>query len=66
LKNNTTVVKKSDFSGDEIKIFCKGGSRCFYSTYSNGTADHFRFSSNTVKDLSKMEQLIVSFMNALK
>ena len=69
LKNNTNItIGKSVGSSvvDEVKIFCKGGSKCFYSTYSNGKTDHFRFFSHTVKDFTKMEQLLKEFINTLK
>lgn len=69
LINNTTVVKGKSvgsFGTEEIKILCKNGSKCFYSTYSNSTTDHFRFFSNTIKDLTKMEQLVTTFINSLK
>lgn len=68
LKNNTIVtIGKSVGSSvvDEVKISCKGGSKCFYSTYSNGNADHFRFFSHTVKDFTRMEQLITDFIKSL-
>jgi hypothetical protein len=68
LKNNTIItIGKSVGSSvvDEVKIFCKGGSKCFYSTYSNGKTDHFRFFSHTVKDFTKMEQLLKEFIKAL-
>lgn len=68
LKNNTIItIGKSvgSFKTDEVKISCKSGSKCFYSTYSNGNADHFRFFSKTVKDFTKMEQLIKDFIKSL-
>ncbi|MBK9791713.1 MAG: hypothetical protein IPP60_01065 [Sphingobacteriales bacterium] len=68
LKNNTIItIGKSVGSSvvDEVKISCKGSSKCFYSTYSNGNADHFRFFSQTVKDFTKMEQLLKDFIKAL-
>ena len=68
LKNNTNItIGKSVGSSvvDEVKISCKGSSKCFYSTYSNGGADHFRFFSHTVKDFTKMEQLLKDFIKAL-
>lgn len=68
LKNNTIItIGKSVGSSvvDEVKISCKGGSKCFYSTYSNGGADHFRFFSHSVKDFTKMEQLLKDFIKAL-
>jgi hypothetical protein len=68
LKNNTIIaIGKSvgSFKIDEVKISCKGGSKCFYSQYSNGPADHFRFFSNTVTDFTKMKQLIEDFIKAL-
>ena len=68
LKNNTIItIGKSvgSFKIDEVKISCKGDSKCFYSQYSKGTADHFRFFSNTVTDFSKMEQLLKDFIKAL-
>jgi hypothetical protein len=68
LKNNTIItIGKSvgSFKTDEVKISCKGGSNCFYSTYSNSGADHFRFFSNNVKDFTNMEQLVKDFIKAL-
>ena len=68
LKNNTIItIGKSVGSSvvDEVKISCKGSSKCFYSTYSNGGADHFRFFSHSVKDFTKMEQLLKDFIKAL-
>lgn len=65
LKQNTTVVRGSSISGPELKIMCKGNKDCFYSTYSKGGADHFRFFSNTVKDLTKIEQLVNEFIKSL-
>jgi hypothetical protein len=65
LKQNTTILKATSAGQDEIKIFCKDDKKCFYSTYSKGYADHFRFFSNTVKDLTKMEQLVKAFVNSL-
>jgi hypothetical protein len=68
LKNNTIItIGKSVGSSivDEVKISCKGGSKCFYSTYSNSKTDHFRFFSHTVKDFTKMEQLLKEFIKAL-
>ena len=65
LKQNTIVLKANSFGNDEIKIFCKEEKKCFYSTYSNSEADHFRFFSNTEKDLSMMERLIKEFIAAL-
>ncbi len=65
LKNNTIItIGKSVGSSvvDEVKISCKGSSKCFYSTYSNGGADHFRFFSHSVKDFTKMEQLLKDFI----
>jgi hypothetical protein len=61
LKLNTTTVRTSD----QVKIGCKNEKKCFYSTYSNGDVDHFRFFSNAVKDLSKMEQLVKDLLNSL-
>lgn len=69
LANNTIIIKgksAGSINDEEIKIFCKGDSKCFYSTYNNSNADHFRFYSNTVKDLSKMKQLVEEFVNSLK
>lgn len=69
LTGNTTVIKGKSagtFGTDEIKILCKNESKCFYSSYSKGTTDHFRFYSNKIKDLTKMEQLVKEFINALK
>jgi hypothetical protein len=68
LKNNTIItIGKSvgSFKIDEVKISCKGDSKCFYSQYSKGTADHFRFFSNTVTDFTKIEQLVKDFIKAL-
>ncbi|HNY55669.1 MAG TPA: hypothetical protein PKI86_08585, partial [Chitinophagales bacterium] len=68
LKNNTIItIGKSVGSSvvDEVKISCKGSSKCFYSTYSNGGADHFRFFSHSVKDFTKMEQLLKDCKNNL-
>lgn len=69
LINNTIVTKGKSvgsFSEDEIKISCKGDSKCFYSEYSNGNVDHFRFFSRTEKDLTKMQQLVNDFIKSLK
>ena len=68
LKNNTIItIGKSVGSSvvDEVKISCKGGNKCFYSLYSNSSADHFRFFSHSVKDFTKMEQLLKDFIKAL-
>ncbi|MBK9328802.1 MAG: hypothetical protein IPM95_05645 [Sphingobacteriales bacterium] len=67
IQNTTVQNAKSvgEFGSAEIKIFCKGDKKCFYSTYSNGYADHFRFFSKTVKDLTKMEKLINDFIKSL-
>lgn len=68
LKNNTIItIGKSVGSSvvDEVKMSCKSGSKCFYSTYSNDKTDHFRFFSHTVKDFTKMEQLVKDFIKAL-
>lgn len=65
----TTVIKSEalgKYDDDEIKILCKNESKCFYSEYSKGPADHFRFFSKTVKDLSKMQQLVEDFIKALQ
>lgn len=61
LKQNTTIVKGTD----QVKIFCKGGKKCFYSTFSNDYVDHFRFFSNSIKDFTKIEQLLKDFIEAL-
>ncbi len=61
LKQNTITVK----AADEVKIGCKNEGKCFYSTYSKGNADHFRFFSKTVKDLTIMKQLVDDFIKAL-
>ena len=66
LKQNTIVVKGSTLATDEIKIKCKGDSKCFYSNFSKGYVDHFRFFSNTVKDLTEIEQLVNKFIKSLK
>ena len=68
LKNNTIItIGKSVGSSvvDEVKISCKGENKCFYSLYSNSSADHFRFFSHSVKDFTKMEQLLKDFIKAL-
>lgn len=68
LVNNTIVLKGKSvgaFGSEEIKIACKGESKCFYSEYSKGTADHFRFFSRSVADLSKMKQLVDDFIKSL-
>jgi hypothetical protein len=68
LKNNTIItIGKSVGSSviDEVKISCKGESKCFYSLYSKETTNHFRFFSNTIKDFSKMEQLVKDFIKSL-
>jgi hypothetical protein len=68
LKQNTTIINAKsvgEFGKNEIKIFCKDDKKHFYSTYSKDHADHFRFFSNTVKDLTKMEQLVKAFVNSL-
>ncbi|MBL0078948.1 MAG: hypothetical protein IPP53_07485 [Bacteroidetes bacterium] len=61
LKLNTITVRTTD----QVKIGCKNEKKCFYSTYANGNVDHFRFYSNTVKDLSKMEQLVNDLIKSL-
>lgn len=66
LKQNTIVVKGSTLATDEIKIKCKGDSKCFYSNFSKGNVDHFRFFSETVKDLTKIEELLNKFIKSLK
>lgn len=66
LKQNTVVVKGSTLATDEIKIKCKGANKCFYSNYSNDNVDHFRFFSDTEKDLTKMEELLNNFIKSLK
>lgn len=66
LTKNTTILKATSVYNDEVKIVCKEGKELFYSTYQNEYKDHFRFFSNTVKDLSKMQQLVNEFVNALK
>jgi hypothetical protein len=68
LKNNTIItIGKSvgSFKTDQVKISCKSESKCFYSTYSNGNTDHFRFFSHSVNDFTKMEQLVNDFIKAL-
>lgn len=68
LKKNTIITignSVGSFKIDEVKISCKGESKCFYSEYSKGTTDHFRFFSHTVTDFTKMKQLIGDFINAL-
>ncbi|HRH57631.1 MAG TPA: hypothetical protein PLS10_08270, partial [Chitinophagales bacterium] len=69
LTQNTTVIKGKSVGSvndDEIKIFCKGDKKYFYSSYNKSDADHFRFFSRTVKDLTKMKQLVEEFITALK
>ena len=66
LKQNTIVVKGSTLATDEIKIKCKGDSKCFYSNFSKGYIDHFRFYSDTVKDITKMEEVLNKFIKSLK
>jgi hypothetical protein len=69
LVQNTTILEAKsvgEFGKSEIKIFCKDDKKCFHSSYSNDQVDHFRFFSNTVKDLSTMKQLLEAFVNALK
>ena len=61
LKLNTITVRTTD----QVKIGCKNEKKCFYSTYANGNVDHFRFYSNTIKDLSKMEQLVNDLIKSL-
>ncbi len=62
LLQKTTVLTMPD----EIKISCNGSSKCFYSSYAKSNTDHFRFFSLTVKDLTKMRQLVDDFINALR
>lgn len=69
LVQNTTILNANaigEFGSNEIKILCKNDGKYFYSTYSKGNADHFRFFSNTVKDLSTIELLVKDFVKALK
>jgi len=65
LKQNTIVLTGEFFGTDEVKILCKEEKKCFYSTYSKGDVDHFRFFSNTAQNLSKMERLLKEFISAL-
>lgn len=63
LKQNTTVLKVT--GQEEVKILCKSSAKCFYSEYTKDVVDHFRFFTNTKKDLNKMEQLVNDFIKAL-
>ena len=66
LTQNTTISIAQSFTSDEVKIFCKNDAEYFYSTYSQDYADHFRFFSNSIKDKTKMLQLVKDFVNSLK
>lgn len=68
VKNTILIIGKSAGSTteDEVKILCKSGSNCFYSTYSKGPTDHFRFFSHSVKDFAPMKQKLEEFINSLK
>ncbi len=66
LTQNTTIQIADGFTTDEVKIFCKNDAEYFYSTYSNSYVDHFRFFSYSIKDLTKMKQLVENFVNSLK
>lgn len=63
LKQNTTVIKGT--GQEEVKILCKISAKCFYSEYTNNVVDHFRFYTNSKKDLIKMENLVNDFIKAL-
>jgi hypothetical protein len=65
LKNNTIVVSNLTAAPKEIRISCKNEKNCFNGGYLNTPSNHFRFFSYTVKDFTKMEQLVKDFINAL-
>jgi len=65
LKNKTNIVQVKDALNNELKIKCKNDENCFYSEYSKGKVNHFRFYTSKGKDLSKIEQLVNDFIKAL-
>ncbi len=62
LTKNTTVFNLDK----EVKILCKGDAKYFYSTYSKGNVDHFRFYANGIADFNKMRKLVDDFIKALQ
>lgn len=66
LTQKTLITKGSTLGNEEVKIQCLGEADCFYSSYTEENTDHFRFFSNTVKDLTKMQQLVEDMVKALK
>ena len=64
LLQNTSLVLLSN--ENKIKLQCKGERSCFWSSYSNGFADHFQFFPKEGKELITLQGLLNDFLNALK
>jgi len=62
LKQNV-MFEKSDAT--TLKIKCLSNASCFYSTYNNQTATHFKYFTYSNSDVEKLKSLLQTFIDAL-